>query len=448
MNSYFNINWILATLWCFGVVWPAAADDVVSFRRDVAPILLDHCVACHNAKQAEGGYRLDTFAEFTKAGDSGIDPLVGQAEEHAELLKRLITDDEFERMPAESAALAESQIRLISDWVEAGANFDGEDTGELLAFVVPPPRHPPPPPTYARALEVTALAFSPDGLHVVGAGYHEILVWDLQGNLIRRIENIGQRTFDLAWHPDGKRLAVAGGQPGRYGEVRLIDFESGEVQAVLGRSTDVVWDVAFRPGADEIAIASADKSIRIFDLSTFKEQKTLLSHADWVTAIAWNADGTRLLSASRDRSAKVFDGDSGDLQVSYGGHGAAVRGVSLSSDGKQAFTVGGDKKLHRWNLADAKKIAEVPLGGEGFRLVQADGLLWVACSDHRLVKVDSAKNTVTGELTGHADWVLTVAMNRDQSLVVTGASDGEIRLWNVSSGKLLANWDAVVREAP
>ena len=61
------------------------------------------------------------------------------------------------------------------------------------------------------------------------------------------------------------------------------------------------------------------------------------------------------------------------------------------------------------------------------------------------VKVDSAKNTVTGELAGHADWVLSVAMNRDQSLVVTGASDGGIRLWDVASGKLIANWDALVR---
>lgn len=448
MSSYFNIESILAALSCVGFVLPAAADEAVSFRRDVAPILLDHCVACHNAKQAEGGYRLDTFAELTKAGDSDVDPLVSHEEQQAELLQRLTTDDEFERMPAESPALAESQIRLISAWIEAGASFDGEDTGELLAFVIPPPRHPPPPTTYARALEVTALAFSPDGLNIVGAGYHEILVWDLKGNLIRRIENVGQRTFDLAWHPDGKRIAVAGGQPGCYGEVRLIDYESGEVQAVVGRSTDVIWDVAFRPGTDEIAIASADKSIRIFDFSTFREKKTLLSHADWVTAIAWSVDGRRLISASRDRSAKVFDGDSGDLQVSYAGHGAAVRGVSLSSDGKQAFTVGGDKKLHRWNLADAKKIANVSLGGEGFRLVRTDGLLWVACSDHRLVKVDSTKNTVTGELAGHADWVLSVAMNRDQSLVVTGASDGGIRLWDVASGKLIANWDTLVRKTP
>ena len=119
MNSYFNTNWILAALCCGGFVWPVAADEAVSFRREVAPILLEHCVACHNAKQAEGGYRLDTFAELIKAGDSGVDPIAAQEEDQAELLERLTTDDEFERMPAESPALDEAEIRLIADWVQA-----------------------------------------------------------------------------------------------------------------------------------------------------------------------------------------------------------------------------------------------------------------------------------------------------------------------------------------
>ena len=47
----------------------------------------------------------------------------------------------------------------------------------------------------------------------------------------------------------------------------------------------------------------------------------------------------------------------------------------LVADGKQAFTVGGDAKLQRWNLSDAKKVAEVTLGGEGFRIVRSDDFL-------------------------------------------------------------------------
>ncbi|MGB1814755.1 MAG: c-type cytochrome domain-containing protein [Rubripirellula sp.] len=47
-----------------------AEESNISFRRDVAPIFLENCVACHDAKKAEGGYRIDTFTELCKPGDS------------------------------------------------------------------------------------------------------------------------------------------------------------------------------------------------------------------------------------------------------------------------------------------------------------------------------------------------------------------------------------------
>ena len=49
----------------------ALAADGVSFSNQVASILVDNCVACHGAKKAEGGYRIDTFEYLSKSGDSG-----------------------------------------------------------------------------------------------------------------------------------------------------------------------------------------------------------------------------------------------------------------------------------------------------------------------------------------------------------------------------------------
>ncbi len=88
--------------------------DTVSFRGDIAPILLENCVACHGAKKAEGGYRLDTFAELVKAGDSDVKPISSDKQQTSELLRRLTTADEFERMPAESESLSQEHIKLVS----------------------------------------------------------------------------------------------------------------------------------------------------------------------------------------------------------------------------------------------------------------------------------------------------------------------------------------------
>ena len=112
-------NWNLCFLLSSTLVWilpgqaASAEDTSVSFRSDVAPILLDNCVACHNAKKAEGGYRIDSFTELSKAGDSGIAPLEKSTETTVELLRRLTTEDESERMPAESEALTAAQIKVV-----------------------------------------------------------------------------------------------------------------------------------------------------------------------------------------------------------------------------------------------------------------------------------------------------------------------------------------------
>ena len=42
-------------------------------------------------------------------------------------------------------------------------------------------------------------------------------------------------------------------------------------------------------------------------------------------------------------------------------------------------------------------------------------------------------------LTGHDDWVPTVAFSRDDKYVASGSRDGEIRIWNVEQGGTMHN---------
>ena len=438
------------------MVGPAAAEEEVSFRKDIAPIFVEQCLACHAAKKAEGGYRIDTFTELLKAGDSGELPVIQAASDEVtsdeaaaddtawgELLRRIVSDDEYERMPAESEPLPGAQIELIRRWLRAGAKFDGEHPETLLPLVTPAVRYEAPPEHYPAPLAVTATLFSPDGSQVLAAGYHEVTVWNAaDGTLVRRLQNVGQRTFAMEFDPSGTTLAVACGEPGRSGEVRLIDFASGEVRGVVGRTTDVVFDVAYSGDGKRLAIAAADALVRIIDLETMTTIKTLASHADWVTAVAWSDDGQRLVSASRDKSAKVFDFESGQLLISYQGHGAAVRGVAFLPGGSEVFSSSTGNSLHRWAIADGKKAAEIGLGGGGFQLARRESELLVPSANKRLLKINLADNTIAQEFTGSEDWVLAAALSPDGSKVVAGTHDGKLRVWNTSDGAISATWQA------
>ena len=141
---------------CFGLACLLSATTrklvSVSFRSEIAPIMLDHCLACHGAKKAEGGYRVDSYEELIKAGDSGELPIATSADQVSELLRRITCEDESERMPAESEPLSQEQIELVKQWIAGGGKFDGDDASQPLALVIPPVQYADPPEVYAQAI--------------------------------------------------------------------------------------------------------------------------------------------------------------------------------------------------------------------------------------------------------------------------------------------------------
>src|SRR5687768_18406205 len=73
----------------------------VSFSRDVAPILVKHCQACHGDKEPKGGYQLYTFELLSKPGGSDAPPVTAQKLEASEIYRLITIDDKDQRMPKE-----------------------------------------------------------------------------------------------------------------------------------------------------------------------------------------------------------------------------------------------------------------------------------------------------------------------------------------------------------
>lgn len=416
----------------------SAADDL-SFKRDIAPVLLNNCLACHGPKKAEGGYRIDSMERLTDEGDSTQKGFVAKDLEGSEAFRRMISTDAKERMPLEGDPVPAEQIALFKKWIESGLPFDGPDVKSPLASYIPPPTHPAAPEAYRATMPVTAVAFSPDGSQICVGGYHELTAWNTSdGKLARRISGIGQRTFAVQFSPDSQLIAVACGTPGKHGEVRLIRPFSGELVKVLGMTSDVVYDCAFSPAGDRLATAAADGVIRVFDVASGKEQLTITSHSDWVFAVAWNKDGSQLASASRDKTAKVFDAKTGELLITYNGHNQPVRGVLFHPDGKQIYSAGSDNKLHRWAIADGKKAADAPLGGEAYKLMATGDTFFASSADSKVRQFNAADQKQVKEFTGAKDWVLSTAYHAGSKRLAGGTFNGQVVVWNVEDGKVVA----------
>lgn len=112
-------------------------NETVSYSRDVAPILFENCKGCHIAgRQSQANFRMDTFEQFLRGGDSGRVIVTGKPEESL-IVKKLKGEGGGQRMPAGGRPpLSEAQIELISTWIREGAAFDGGSPTANIETVV------------------------------------------------------------------------------------------------------------------------------------------------------------------------------------------------------------------------------------------------------------------------------------------------------------------------
>ena len=208
---------------------PADAGPAVSFMKEIAPIFVQNCIACHNPRKAEGKYVMTTFDRLKKGGArSEGTTLKPGAPEESDLVESIGPDGE-PRMPYKQDPLSPEKIALIGRWVQQGAKYDGQATAEdwvaLLRKMTPVVI----PEAYPAPVPITALAFTPKGDEILSSGYHELNDWKLaDDSLARRVRPLPERVYDVAYSPDGKWLAPPRGATPRGSSARP---RSAEVEA-------------------------------------------------------------------------------------------------------------------------------------------------------------------------------------------------------------------------
>jgi len=106
-----------------------AVEPKVDFGRQIRPLLSERCFHCHGPDEEyrEGGLRLDQQSGAHGEADSGKRAIVPDSPESSELLRRLTTIDDDERMPpAESGKppLSADEIALVRRWIEQGGTYE------------------------------------------------------------------------------------------------------------------------------------------------------------------------------------------------------------------------------------------------------------------------------------------------------------------------------------
>ena len=101
----------------------AAAPD---YTQDIKPIFQKHCHSCHGRLKQKSDLRLDAGVLIRKGGKHGPVVVSGNSQE-SELVKRVTSTVEDERMPPEGKPLDSAQVALLAAWIDAGAAFPADE---------------------------------------------------------------------------------------------------------------------------------------------------------------------------------------------------------------------------------------------------------------------------------------------------------------------------------
>jgi len=116
------------------------AVSAIDFARDIEPILNKHCFECHGTTEREGGLRFLTRRDLLILNDSGLAAVVPGKARESSLIRRVMADDELERMPPEGDPLSKHEIGLLTKWIDQDAKWKA--SGAVLKHwaYVPPKR--------------------------------------------------------------------------------------------------------------------------------------------------------------------------------------------------------------------------------------------------------------------------------------------------------------------
>src|ERR1051325_11325164 len=109
-----------STVMLLRLLWSVVTATVLSganidFAREVAPILRQHCAACHAGKVKTSGFTVDSMESVIQGGNKHGKAVIGGHPEKSPLLQ-LIKGDIAPRMPAGLDTLAKADVDRIEAW--------------------------------------------------------------------------------------------------------------------------------------------------------------------------------------------------------------------------------------------------------------------------------------------------------------------------------------------
>jgi WD40 repeat protein len=296
------------------------------------------------------------------------------------------------------------------------SSFDPKKATEILELAGP-------------RTEIKDMAFSPDGKRLAVASLDTtVRIWDVeQGRITVKLTGHKTSVSGLSYYNDGQNLITLGNDD----LLKTWDTTSGKETS----SVDLKCN-SNNGNGDVVALKDnralvACGGLRIVDLKTGKVVGDFKG-PDWVYKLAVSSDQRTILGSTGYAEFQLWDMQSLEPMRQLKGHDELGLSVSYSANGKFLATGGSDNTTRIWNAANGKQLFVLKEHEDLIRDVafSPDSKILASASRDDTIKLwDVATGEELNTLKGHNNDVLQLAWSKDGKTLASADRDGVIKLW-------------------
>ena len=302
------------------------------------------------------------------------------------------------------------------------------------------------------AHECDNIAFSPDGNSIAVCGVAAPLVCNIETGEQSTLAKARKRLTHCFYLPNQRQLV---GFSRGNDDIWLWDLDTGKIPRILSPHP-TVYAAAFDPTSGRILSVGKEGTLKVWNAGDDSAPRRF-EEPGYVRRLEFAADGRHIIAEAHGLATSVWDVASGQRVRKFG---PELRFVSLSADGKLLaaslgqevglYSVETGKVLHtcrghklRLRTCQISPSGVIIATGDGTsgevrqkQYLPADAILW-----------DAKSGQLLHRMPGHSMAAYQITFSPDEQTLVTVDGAGDLRFWNVATGKLLRASAALRPEA-